>query len=915
MQTKKFNAVSAAVACALLSNGLMAQEDKSVEVIEVKGIRGSLTSAMDIKRDSSGVVEAISAEDIGKFPDTNLAESLQRITGVSIDRTNNEGNQVTVRGFGPSFNLVTLNNRQMPNSSSLLTSGISRSFNFREIAAESVSGVEVHKTGKADVSSGGLGATININTARPFEMDEFMAAWSAKAVMDTSVTGGDSVTPEFSGMVSKTFDDKRFGVLASFSYAERDSHVDRIGTQGWSRGYPGQANPDTSAIDTSKNPTLATWRTPTVDLEESNYSRDRINGQVVLQLRPTDSLTTTLDYVISRLDENGKMNRMSFWFDNVQEGAADENGTIINPSRMNDELNFWAWEYNFETENDSYGVNFEWRATDALSFELDLHDSTSHSNPGGLPAERIANLKNPFGDLAPVHISADFSGDTPIAYYDDTGVPGGAYAPENIEADLYQERGYEIENNIQQIQLFGKWLNMETGALDAINFGFAHTKYDVDSNNIYSDNFALGNGTLDISELDYEFRPGGVGFEFLPIYSANDFLDLVREQSLYNEADVRRNGISEETTAVFLSFDFVTDFNNMPINASFGVRYEETDVESYSVQRPVVGFNWITPIQLAKVLAAEELTETLEGDYEQFLPNLDISMEITDDLVARFSYSKTIARSSIGAMFPATSLDLHRAGGPFRASQGNPNLLPFESQNVDLSLEYYYDDGSYVSVGHFRKQVDNFISTGQIESEIEGPNGPLTDPSVSARANCPDGTVTDPVAACVSQPGDPAIAWEISTPLNLDATRVYGWEFNVQHLFGETGFGTVVNYTMVNSADEYDVYSLENNFALTGLSDSANFVLFYEKDYYQVRAAYNWRDEFLLSGGLEPTFTEAYSQLDISASYDINDHVSVYLDGINVTDESTRRHGRFSNQLIDYETYGPRYNVGVRGKF
>ncbi|WP_218419675.1 TonB-dependent receptor domain-containing protein [Alteromonas lipotrueae] len=420
---------------------------------------------------------------------------------------------------------------------------------------------------------------------------------------------------------------------------------------------------------------------------------------------------------------------------------------------------------------------------------------------------------------------------------------------------------------------------------------------------------------MDISELEYGFIDGGVGFEYLPVFSANEFLDLVREQSLYNEANVTKDGITEETTSAYLSFDFVTDFNNMPINANFGVRYEEADVESYSIQRPVIGFNWITPIQLDKLFAEEEVTEILEGDYEQFLPNLDISLEITDDLVTRFSYSKTIARSSIGAMFPATSLNLHRAGGPFRASQGNPNLLPFESQNIDLSLEYYYDDGSYISLGHFRKQVDNFISTGQIESELIGPNGPLTDPSINPRGNCPDGSVTNPVADCLSQPGDPIIEWEITTPQNLDATRVYGWEFNVQHLFGETGFGTIVNYTMVNSADEYDVYSLENDYALTGLSDSANLVVFYEKDEYQVRAAYNWRDEFLLSGGLEPTFTEAYSQLDISASYEINDHISVFLDGINITDESTRRHGRFSNQLIDYETYGPRYNVGFRGKF
>ncbi|BCO18805.1 TonB-dependent receptor [Alteromonas sp. KC3] len=891
------------------------QEEKELEVIQVKGIRGALASAMDVKRSSSGVVDAISAEDIGKFPDTNLAESLQRITGVSIDRTNNEGNQVTVRGFGPSFNLVTLNNRQMPNSSALETAGISRSFNFRELAAESVSGVEVYKTGRANVSSGGIGATININTARPFAMDEFVAVWSAKAVMDTSVTTGDSVTPEVSGMISKTFEDRKFGILASYSHAERDSHVDRIGAFNWSRGYPGQADPDTSAIDTTRNPTLATWRTPTVDLDDTNYERERQNGQLVLQYRPTDSLTMTADYVMSRLEEFGNQHRMSFWFDNVEQGAADVNGTIINPLRTNDELNFWSWEYNFETENDSYGLNFDWQANDALRFKLDLHDSTSHSNPGALPAERLANLKNPFGAAAPVTISADFSGDIPSVAYDDSALPGGAYALENIEGDLYQERGFEVENNIQQVQFSGRWLNLSDGALDAIHFGIAHTKYTVDSVKINGANFGLGNGALDISELDLRFIEGDIGFEFIPVYSADQFIELTKAQGLYIEPNKSLNGIEEITTAAFLSFDFVTEFNDMEVRANFGVRYEESDVESYSINRPVVGFNWLTPLEMSKVFADEEVFETLDGSYEHFLPNFDFSLSITDDIIARFAYSKTIARSDITAMFPATSLDNHLATGPFRASQGNPNLLPYEADNFDLSLEYYYDEGSYVSLGHFRKQVDNFIAIGEEERVIEGPNGPLTNPAGAARPGCPGGAADNPLPACVSQPGDPVIEWIVSTPLNLDETRVYGWEFNVQHLFGESGFGTIVNYTMVDSSDNYDVYSLENDFALPGLSDSANLVAFYEQDNYQVRIAYNWRDEFLLQGGIEPLFTEEYSQIDISASYDINESLSLFLEGINVTNEKTRRHQRFSNQIRDYEEYGPRYNIGIRGKF
>ena len=251
----------------------------------------------------------------------------------------------------------------------------------------------------------------------------------------------------------------------------------------------------------------------------------------------------------------------------------------------------------------------------------------------------------------------------------------------------------------------------------------------------------------------------------------------------------------------------------------------------------------------------------------------------------------------------------------YACSQGNPNLLPFESKNLDLSVEWYYDQASYVSVGHFRKKVDNFIATGEEDRIIEGPNGPLTNPSVNPRGTCPDGSVSAPNPDCLSQPTDPAIVWEVSTPQNLDETEVNGWEFNVQHMFGDTGFGAIANYTLVDSDDEYEPHNLQNDFALTGLSDSANLVGFYEKDAFAFRVAYNWRDDFLLKNGTSPVFTEAYSQIDITASYNINESVTVFLEGINITEEETRRHGRFSNQLVDFEEYGARYNLGVRAKF
>src|SRR5678815_1795169 len=163
----------------VLINPVYAQEQASEELEEVvvTGLRGSLKASMETKRDALGVVDAINAEDIGKFPDTNLAESLQRITGISIDRRNGEGAQVTARGFGPQFNLVTLNGRQLPSADAFGNGqldlggvgGQGRSFNFAQLASEAITGVEVYKTSRADLASGGIGATVNIKTARPFD--------------------------------------------------------------------------------------------------------------------------------------------------------------------------------------------------------------------------------------------------------------------------------------------------------------------------------------------------------------------------------------------------------------------------------------------------------------------------------------------------------------------------------------------------------------------------------------------------------------------------------------------------------------------------------------------------------------------------------------------------------------------------
>ena len=239
--------LSAGVAIALSSVVAQAQtqqpdqlgasvSDSAMEEVVVRGIRQSLEASADVKRFDAGVVDAITAEDIGAFPDTNLAESLQRVTGVSIDRTRGEGQYVTVRGFGPAFNLVTLNGRQMPT-----TGGVSRSFDFSNLAVEGVSRVEVYKSGKADVPTGGIGSTINIVSTRPLEAPGFNATVAASGMHDTSTETGDDITPELSLLVSNTFLDDTVGVSLTAVRQERNNGAATASVGGW-RSFTGDTD-------------------------------------------------------------------------------------------------------------------------------------------------------------------------------------------------------------------------------------------------------------------------------------------------------------------------------------------------------------------------------------------------------------------------------------------------------------------------------------------------------------------------------------------------------------------------------------------------------------------------------------------------------------------------------------------------
>lgn len=362
-----------------------------VEIIQVRGVRSSMQEAADIKRTSMGVVDAISAEDIGKFPDTNLAESLQRITGVSISRTNGEGSEVTVRGFGGDNNMVTLNSRTMPSATTYgagsgadgtTRGGSARAFDFSNLASESIRAVEVYKTGKANIATGGIGATLNVKTARPLDTSETVASVGVKAAHDTTNRTGDDITPEVSGIFSHVLDNGKFGVSISASHQQRDSGYTGATVNDWQVGYWDDTvdadrtwnNAETEVINAPEQGQLYA-RPNDIRYAFSNTQRKRDNAQLTLQFRPVDNFTATADYTFAEnnlVEHRGEVGNWMQTGSNTKVVEFDNN--LVKTSSYIQETYASAVDEGYEQQwreqtntLKSAGLNLEYQFNDVLS--------------------------------------------------------------------------------------------------------------------------------------------------------------------------------------------------------------------------------------------------------------------------------------------------------------------------------------------------------------------------------------------------------------------------------------------------------------------------------------------------------------------------------------------------------------------
>ncbi|MFP5392564.1 MAG: TonB-dependent receptor [Gammaproteobacteria bacterium] len=930
------NAVMALTATLAASHHSAAQEAPSgaspaatgaepVNQVVVKGIRRSLLNSMDTKRESSGVVDAISAEDIGKFPDQNLAESLQRITGVSIDRSGGEGKQITVRGFGPDFNTVLVNGRQIASENE------NRAFNFDTVSAELVNSINVFKTGTSTQQSGGIGSTINITTARPLALGGFRVAGSVKALHDGN---SGETTPEVSALVSNTFADGTVGVLLAVSHKNAKTRLNQAQTDGWlqNAGIP------TRELNGGAGFAGNVFSPRNYDTKVTFEERTRTNANLVLQYRPVKELTLTADALYSDFDIKTDATSYGHWFTapNVQRAKTDANGTVTDLyQEVGLATDFHAKKFDRLTTTKSFGLQADWKVSNKLNLLFDAwkSDAVRDPNNGGGDQLSLIGYKNRVrfqSDDKTLPWTSEFEAPaTGLVYeYDAQGRPithsvGNYLDPANSRAHVMLRRGWAVDDSVRQYKVDGVWKEGGSDGLVSAKFGVQRsqetkqlTRWDNEGVGIhctycgYPDTPVIPAGTMTVFDAGSDFlsRVSGSGrtpaiwlrhdgekqFAFVEQQSGKNFDAVVRDNSY---------AVKERTTSAYVELNFAGTLAERPVQITTGARLESTDVTVSGTQGNIESLNVLDATELSAVYGAKSAINTT-NTYKQLLPNFSMSMDVTDKVVARFAAYRSMTRPRLDDMSPATNIVTTRPG-TLTSRAGDPTLKPFLSDNLDLSLEWYYANASYMSAGFFWKSVANFIVSSNTTQQFNTSRGVLKDPS----------TGTDPLKP---DAGDAPAVFTLTRPSNGPSAIVDGFELTLQHTFAN-GLGFIVNGTLVHSDSDLNPGDINQKFAVTGISNSANIVGFYEKGPYQLRIAYNWRDKFLQSltqqNGDGVTQVAAYGQWDLSGSYEINKHLSVVFEGTNLTQAVVKKYGRYTNQFLLAEDSGRRFALGLTGKF
>jgi len=903
-----------AVALALAGNAGAQQQSANpnatdLDTVTVTGYRASVEKALDIKRGEAGVVDAIVAEDIGKFPDLNLAESLQRIPGVVITREAGEGRNISVRGLGPEFTRVRINGME-----ALTTVGAGdqsggtnrgRGFDFNVFASDLFSQLLVRKTASADVEEGSLGATVDLRTARPFDYDGFTFAASGQASYNAMAEKAD---PRIAALVSNTFADGTFGALLSVAYSERQALEEGSNTGRWANGPSNGNFAASSPFAAARGADVFHPRFPRYVQMEHEQKRLGVTGS--LQWKPNDATEISLDALYSKIDATRDEHYIeAISFSRGANASARLSGkptTIVKNGEIRDNALLYGEFDNVDirTENrhDEWSTEFK---QIALNGQHRFGDDFTLSGKIGISRSKHENPVQTTVIMDKYDVdgySYDYRGNSraPIINYgiDPTN-------PNGWELAEIRLRPQYVDNDFDTAEVNFNWnlspgFRLKGGVL-AKDYTFSTLELRRSSEGAVP---LLADGTR-IAPAELTSQAGLKGINGSPsnwvvpnLDAIADLLDIYSNTGTFALAPRANNSrsVEEKDRGVWLMGEFSTDLGSIPLSGNFGVRYVQTEQTSSG----------------AATVGGVLLDATTNRKYNDTLPSFNLVAEITPDFLIRLGAAKVMSRPGLGNLTPGVTVAV--AGGARTVAGGNPNLDPFRATNVDMSFEWYFAEGAMAGIGLFYKDIDSFVQTTR---EVR----PYSSSGLPA-------SLLDGTGASVNDD------FTFSIPLNTPGGELYGVEANYTQPFtflpGKwSNLGVQLNYTWVDTSIQYvngtGVAVMKNQ--LTGTSKNAwNATLFYEGDAWSGRVSATNRSDYLTQApGQETGFNlDGYhgmtgtTVLDASIRYRISEQLELSLEGINLTNEASDEwvYSPTTGELpLQYTETGRQFLLGVRYKF
>jgi iron complex outermembrane recepter protein len=924
-------------------------QDRSGEPLEeviVTGFRQSLAVALDQKRDAVGAVDAIVAEDIADFPDLNLAESIQRVPGVSIARDAGEGRQISVRGLGAQFTRVRINGMEAmsANGGTDAAGGTNRdrSFDFNTFASELFNSITIRKTSAAETEEGSLGATVDLRSARPFDYQGFTVVTGVQGSYN-DIT--EDLDPRGALLISNTFGGGKFGALLSVAYTDRQLLDEGSSAVRWQNSY----NVDGTLSATSAfgpldpsypagAPTLAQLdaafrpRIPRYDIYEHEQERLGITGS--LQWRLTDKTLLSLDAMFARFDAERSETFLEAPVFSTTGAAAIQD---VNPrNAVIDGSNTIVYGV-FDDVDIRSEARFDELRTDFTHITLDgTHEINDALRLHALVGYSEAEHENPVQttllfDRANVDgYTYDFRGNDrlPLITYGNVDVT----SPSTWTLSQIRLRPQNSVNDFKTVSFDVAWDLSDVVTLKA---GPQWKRFEFETTSLQRSNGSTANqeGTISASVATTPIasysRIASISSNLnVPQGTPTRWLipDLRSAASLFNLYDrsVFRLGIEpvlgnnyaveEEDLGGYAQADITTEVFGRPLRANVGVRYVETDQTS-------TGYTFAS---------GQPLKTTVERTYSDTLPSLNVVLEVTDSFLIRAAAAKVMARpngggqtTGLGILAPGASVGISGANKTVNA--GNPELNPYRAKSYDLAFEWYFARGSLVSLALFQKDIGSFVQT--VRSTDNFANNQLGLPNSVALAAC--GTAIPDPTTCLD-------GWQFNLPVNTDGGDLKGFEISYQQPFSFlpgffSHFGLILNYTGVESEIEYlSPPVIINNVPqpqttvkedLTGLSKSAyNATIYWENEIFGARVSAAYRDEYFTTvPGRNNNDVEGTAEtlsIDFSATWTVMPDLDVTLEALNLTDE-------YQDQWVDtagdrlsyYHHQGRQFLLGARYKF